>query len=171
MMKPKIAAGITAALLAGLGLLASSGLAAPLAAASGCKIGKETQGCRLTFGGYRTLDASVFVGFPAANASKGSRTTLTVSSSFVCHTAFVTQLSVKTKQTAKVGDTISFSGKAALLSAGAGAPEVSAAKINAQLKLNNAKQAHLTGRVEMTLATGAKCSKALPGKLVRVLGG
>lgn len=171
MMKPKIAAGITAALLAGLGLLASSGLAAPLAAASGCKIGKEAQGCRLTFGGYRTLDASVFVGFPAANASKGSRTTLTVSSSFVCHTAVVTQLSVKTKQTPKVGNTISFSGNAALSSLTTGASEVKSAKINAQLKLNNAKQAHLTGSVEMTLTTGAKCSKTLPGKLLRALGG
>lgn len=172
MKRTRIVAGMTIALIASLGTPTLSASAQPAAHASSCKLGKEAQGCKLNGTAYYQPSSRVLVGFVSANAPKGTRTTLTVPSEFACPQVTGLQLSVKTKQTAKIGGSLSFSGAVTIENSSAsGTSEVKSATITGKLKISSAKLAHLSGHVEVTLSSGAKCSKQLPSKLTRVLGG
>jgi hypothetical protein len=79
---------------------------------------------------------------------------------------------VKTTKTARVGGSLSFAGKAKVQSYTAtGTSTVKSANITAKLKITNAKKASLSGKAEVTLTDGSKCTKQLPKNLTRILGG
>ncbi|MBA3808262.1 MAG: hypothetical protein H0X28_07690 [Solirubrobacterales bacterium] len=170
MKRTRIAAGASTLLLAGLGVFATPGFAQPAAHASSCKAAKESQGCRLTLGGFGELHSNVFVSFIPAHAPKGSATTFSVPSEAVCKTATGATLTIKTRQTPTVGGTLSFSGKATVLSGGS-TEAVKSGKISVKIKISSAKKARLTGRVEAVLTDGSKCSKSFAANMTRILGG
>ncbi|HST56090.1 MAG TPA: hypothetical protein VLJ42_09385 [Solirubrobacteraceae bacterium] len=164
-------AGLSAVLIALLGTTALSASAQPAAHAGACKFGKEAHGCKLNGTGYGQYKQSVFVTFPASVSPKGSHSQLSLPSTFACAKAVGATLTIDTKQTARIGSSISFGGKAALQNSSAATALVKSAKIHAKLTLTNAKHATLSGNVKLTLADGSTCAKKLPSSLTRVLGG
>jgi hypothetical protein len=171
MKKTGIFAGSTAALAVGLGTLALAAGAQPTAHASGCVRGKEASGCKFNGTGYGDLKAGVIVGFPASNGPKGAPTELSVPTRVLCPAAGEVTLSVKTTKTAHIGGSLSFAGKAKVQSYVTGPSTVESANITAKLKITNAKKASLSGKAEVTLTDGSKCTKQLPKNLTRILGG
>jgi hypothetical protein len=168
MNRVKTLLGSTAALTAALSTLAFAAGAQPVAHSSGCTRGKEARGCKLDGTGYYSAKSNAIVGFVAANAPKGSHNQLAVPGVFVCAKANGVTMTVNSNQVARIGGSLSFSGKVTV----AGSPGiVKSAQINAKLSITNAKRAHLSGKVKLTLSAGSTCSKSLSGKLTRVLGG
>lgn len=170
MKRTRIAAGVSTLLLAGLGVFATPGFTQPAAHASSCKAGKESQGCRLTLGGFGELHSNAFVSFLPAHAPKGSATTFSVPSEAACKSAPGASLTIKTRQTPTVGGTLSFSGRATVQSGGS-TIAVKSAKISVKIKISSAKKARLTGKVEAVLTDGSKCSKTFAANMIRILGG
>jgi hypothetical protein len=165
-------AGMTATLCAVMGVCALTAEAHTVAHAAGCVRGKEAAGCKINGTGYDDFKTRVIVGFPFSTGPKGTPTELSVPASFLCAGGGEAIISVASKAVPRIGGSMSFSGKAKIqdISAG-GATNVKSATITAKLKITNAKQASLSGGAELTLGDGSKCSKKLPSKLLRVLGG
>ena len=160
------------ALSVGLGMSALVAGAHPAAHASGCVRAKEAAGCKVDGTAYGDLKTSVIVGFPVASDPKGAPTELSVPTRVLCPAAGEVSLSVKTLKTARIGGSLSFAGKANVQAYTVnGTSLVKSAKITAKLKITNAKKASLSGKVEVTLTDGSTCSKRLPKKLTRILGG
>lgn len=160
------------ALSVGLGTSAFVAGAHPVAHASGCVRAKEAAGCQLNGTGYGDLKTDVIVGFPGSNAPKGTPTELSVPTRVLCPAAGEVSLSVKSAKTARIGGSLSFAGKAKVQAyTVSGTSPVKSAKITAKLKITDAKKASLSGKVEVTLTDGSTCSKQLPKKLTRILGG
>ncbi|MFZ1154622.1 MAG: hypothetical protein WAN93_06935 [Solirubrobacteraceae bacterium] len=144
----------------------------PVAHSSSCTRGKEAAGCKLNGTGYYDAATRLIVGFPISPPQKGAATELSIPAAALCAGGGEASLSVKTKAVARIGGSLSFSGKAKIQQiAENGAATVSTANITAKLKITNAKKASLSGKAELTLSDGTKCSKQLPNKLLRVLGG
>ncbi len=162
------------ALSMGLAIVALSAAARPVAQASSCAFGKEAKGCKLNGTGYGDFKSRLFISFPASTQPKGT-TELSIPVSQICpQVTEEVSIFAKGKGTAKIGATIKFSGKAAIKSSTTLTPvasKVKSAKVTATLTLTNAKVAKLSGKAEVTLEGGAKCSKKLPSKLLRILGG
>ncbi len=140
-----------------------------------CAFGKEAKGCKLNGTGYGDFKSRLFISFPASVSPKGTATELSIPVSQICpQITEEVSLFAKGKGTAKIGATIKFSGKAAIKSSTtltAVPSKVKSAKVTATLTLTNAKSAKLSGKAEVTLEGGSKCSKKLPSKLLRILGG
>jgi hypothetical protein len=161
----------TAALSVGLTVFALAAGAHPVAHDSGCVRGKEAAGCKLNGTGYYDAATRLIVGFPA-QPPKGAATELSVPASLLCAAGGEANLTVKTTAVARIGGSLSFSGKAKIQQiAESGTVTVSTASVKAKLKITSAKKASLSGNAELTLSDGTKCSKQLPTKLLRVLGG
>jgi hypothetical protein len=171
MRKTGTFAGLAAALAVGLGSTALVAVAAPVAHSSGCVPGKEASGCKLNGTGYYDASSRVIVGFPTASGPKGAPTQLSVPSAFVCAGGGEANLTVETKAVARIGGSLSFSGKAKVQGSSEGIATIKSATVTAKLKITNAKKATLSGEAEIVLKEGTKCMKKLPAKLVRVLGG
>jgi hypothetical protein len=160
------------ALSVGLGTSALVAGAYPMAHASGCVRAKEAAGCKLNGTAYGDLKTTVIVGFPALSGPKGAATELSVPTRILCPAAGEVSLSVKTIKTARIGGSLSFAGKAKVQAYTVnGTSPVKSAKITAKLKITDAKKASLSGKVEVKLTDGSTCSKQLPKKLTRILGG
>jgi hypothetical protein len=168
-------AGAGASLVAALGTMALAAGAQPAGHASACAFGKEAQGCKLNGTGYGDFKSRLVISFPASTSPKGTATELSIPVSEVCpQVTEEVSLFAKGKGTAKIGSKIKFSGKAAIKSSTtltAAPSKVKSAKVTATLTLTNAKSAKLSGKAEVTLQGGARCSKKLPSKLLRILGG
>jgi hypothetical protein len=172
MRKTGIVISSAMVLSVGLGTSALVAGAHPAAHASGCVRAKEAAGCKLNGTAYGDLKTSVIVGFPVANGPKGTPTELSVPTRVLCPAAGEVALSVKTTKTARIGGSLSFAGKAKVQAYSvSGTSPVKSAKITAKLKITDAKKASLSGKVEVTLTDGSTCSKQLPKKLTRILGG
>ena len=155
-----------------LGALAFTAGAHPTAHASGCTLGKESAGCKLDGTGYTALNSRLFVTFPASVSPKSTPSQLTMPGSAVCAGGGTAQLVITTKAVARIGGSLSFAGKAKVEGfTGNAALSVTSAKITAKLRITNAKKASLVGTAQLVLSNGSKCSKKLPSKLTRVLGG
>jgi hypothetical protein len=165
-------AGLAATLCAAMGVYALAAEARTVANAAGCVRGKEAAGCKINGTGYDDFKTRVLVGFPFSTSPKGTPTELSVPASFLCAGGGEATISVATKAIPRIGGSMSFSGKAKVQGvAVSGSPSVQSATITAKLKITNAKKASLSGEAELTLGDGSKCSKKLPSKLLRVLGG
>lgn len=175
MKKIGIFSGSTCALAFTVGALALTAGAQPAGHASACAFGKEAKGCKLNGTGYGDFKSRLFISFPASVSPKGTVTELSIPVSQLCpQVTEEVSLFAKGKGTARIGSTIKFSGKAAIKSSTTLTPvtsKVKSAKVTATLTLTNAKTAKLSGKAEVTLEGGSKCSKKLPSKLLRILGG
>lgn len=172
MRKTGIFACSVAALSVGLAAFALVAGAQPMARSSSCTRGKEAAGCKLNGTGYYDTTTRLIVGFPASTSPKGAATELSIPGAALCAAGGEANLTVKTKAVARIGGSLSFSGKAKIeQTAETEATTVSTASITAKLKITNAKKATLSGKAELTLSNGMKCSKQLSAKLLRVLGG
>jgi hypothetical protein len=176
MKKSGMFASALVALAVALGALAFGAEAQAVAHSSGCARGKEASGCNINGTGYGELKSRVTVGFPFSTSPKGTLTELSVPVTFACPK--VTEeayLAVKSKDKPRIGSTMRFSGKTEVKlytgESAASAKAVKSGKISGKLKITSAKTASLTGKVEVTLTDGSKCSKQLPKKLTRILGG
>ncbi len=171
MTKMKMLVGSSAAFLAALSTFSLAAGAQPIAVASGCKVGSESSGCKLNGTGYADFKGKVFVGL-AVGGPRSFPSTLTLAGEGVCAKATGLSLVLSTKQTGKVGGSISFAGKAKVQGASTGAKaSVKSAKITARLQIASAKRATLSGHVEAKLTDGSTCTKKLSVKMLRVLGG
>lgn len=164
-------AGMAATLCAVMGVYALAAEAHTVAHAAGCVRGKEAAGCKINGTGYDDFKTRVLVGFPFSTSPKGTSTELSLPASFLCAGGGEATISVASKAVPRIGGSMSFSGKAKIQEISAGATTVKSATITAKLKITNAKKASLAGEAELTLGDGSKCSKKLPSKLLRVLGG
>jgi hypothetical protein len=175
MNRTRTFAAVAAPLAVTLGTVALTAGAQSAAHASACAFGKEATGCKLNGTGYGDFKSRLFIGFPASTSPKGTATELSIPVSQVCpQVSEEVSLFAKGKGTARIGSTIKFSGKAAIKSSTtltAVPSKVKSAKVTATLTLTNAKSAKLSGKAEVTLEGGTKCSKKLPSKLLRILGG
>jgi hypothetical protein len=174
MKKIGVFTGSTCALAVTVGALALTAGAQPAGHASSCAFGKEAKGCKLNGTGYGDFKSRLFISFPVSTQPKGA-TELSIPVSQICpQVTEEVSIFAKGKGTAKIGATIKFSGKAAIKSSTTLTPvasKVKSAKVTATLTLTNAKVAKLSGKAEVRLEGGAKCSKKLPSKLLRILGG
>jgi hypothetical protein len=165
-------AGWVAALSMALGMLALGASADPVGHASGCALlGKESSGCKLDGTAYGDRTSRVLVGFPSKLSPKGG-SELSVPATFLCAGAEEATLSVKSTAPARIGGSLSFSGKVKVQGfTASGTTDIKSAKITAKLRITSARKASLSGKAELTLTDGTKCSKQLPKKLERILGG
>lgn len=172
MRKTGACACLAAALTVWLATLALAAAAHPVAHVSACKLGQEASGCKLNGTAYDDPATRIIVGFPSSFSPKGTTTELSVPASFLCAGGGEANLVVKTKITARVGASLFFSGKAKVQPVAANEViSVASGNVTARLKIADAKKASLSGKAELTLKDGTKCSKRLSSKLLRVLGG